>query len=218
MANEPQKSPDGKIGEEVLEPIIKGRASVKPKSEGRKLFETFFKGNLETVRRGVWFDVVVPTVMDMLWSTLERAGRGLIYGDGDRYTGRDRERGSVPATRVDFTAYSKRRDRDRGYSERDSRYDTQDVYDYGEVRFEFDRGANGYTREDARRDAERVLARMQDIVEENRWISVAQLFNLIKLPTKYTDRDWGWEDLRGSSVVMGHYCYILRLPKPRPYR
>lgn len=208
---------DEKIGESNLAPVVSGKVSVKPKSEGRKLIETFFKGNLDTVRRGVWSDVVVPTIMDMLWSALERAGRGLIYGDNDGYSRRDRDRDSVRATRTDFTAFSKRdRDRRRDY-DRDSYYDTQDVYDYGEVRFEYDRGPGGQSREDARRDAERVLAKMEDTVDEYRWISVGQMFDLIRVPRKYTDSNWGWRDLRGASIVNGRNCYILRLPKPHPY-
>lgn len=216
MDSEVKNFPEEKIGEMNLAPIVTGKVSVKPKSEGKKIFETFFKGNLDTVRRGVWGDVIVPTIMDMLWSALERAGRGLIYGDSDGYSRRDRDRDSVRATRVDFTAYSKR-DRDRR-RDRDVYDDmTKDVYDYGEVRFEYDRGPNGYSREDARRDAERVLAKMEDTIDEYHWISVGQMFDLIRVPRKYTDSNWGWRDLRDASVVNGRNCYILKLPKPRAY-
>lgn len=212
-----EKSPDEKIGETSLAPVVTGKVSVKPKSEGKKILETFFKGNLDTVRRGVWLDVVVPTVMDMLWSALERAGRGLIYGDNDGYSRRDRDRGSIPSTRVDFTAYSKR-DRDRRRDDRDTYSDAaSDVYDYGEVRFEYDRGPDEYSREDARRDAERVLAKMEDTIDEYRWISVGQMFDLIRVPRKYTDSNYGWRDLRNAGITTGRNCYILKLPKPRSY-
>lgn len=214
MAEDRQKSPDEKIGEATLAPVVSGKVIVKEKSEGKKLLETFFKGNIEAVRKGVWEDVIVPTVMDMLWSGLERAGRGLIYGDDDRSRrSRDRDRDSVRATRVDFTSYSSKRDRDR---DRDTYADRNDVYDYGEVRFEYDRGPDGRRREDARRDAERVLAEMERTIEDRHWISVAQMFDLCRMPRRYTDCEWGWRDIRSATIGTGHGCYILKLPRPEP--
>lgn len=219
MENEnlnPQKSPEEKIEETSLTPVVSGRVSVKPKSEGKKIVETFFKGDLESVKRSIWRDVVVPTIKDMLWSTLERAGRGLIYGDSERYSRSDRDRDSARARQVDFTAYSRRPERPRD-RDRDPYYDANDIYDYGELRFEFDRGPDGGEWE-ARKDAENVRANMADICAEYRWVSVAQMFELAGLPKKYTDRDWGWTNVDNARIERGRNCYILRLDRPRPIK
>lgn len=209
-----QKSPDEKIEEGSLAPVVSGRVTVKPKSEGKKIVETFFKGDLNSVKKSIWRDVVVPTIKDMLWSTLERAGRGLIYGDSERYSRSERDRNSDRARQVDFTAYSRRPERPR---ERDPYYDSNDIYDYGELRFEFDRGPNGGEYE-ARKDAESVLARMEEVCADYRWVSVAQMFELAGLPRKYTDRDWGWTDVRNATIERGRNCYILKLDRPRPIK
>lgn len=213
-----KKTPDEKIEEPTLAPVVTGKVSIKQKSEGRKLMETFFKGNLEQVKRGVWWDVVVPTVMDLLWNALERAGRGLIYGDSDRGYTRDRDRGSSAARPVDFTAFSKR-DRDQDRYRRDNRCcDPTDVYDYGELRFEYTRDPAGQSAYTARRNAEKVLASMEEVCDSYKWVSVAQMLELAGLEEfkKWTDRDWGWRDLRGAEIIGGHSCYILKLTRPKP--
>lgn len=198
-----------------LKPVVKGSVSVKQKGGGEKLLETFFKGSVETVKKGVWRDVVVPTIRDLIWSAFERAGRGLIYGDDDRYYRDSGPRGSTRAREVDFTAFSNK-SRSAGSRSGYDDYDSSSVYDYGELRFEFDRGPNGRPEYVARRDAEEVLTNMLEICQEYGWVSVANMFELAKLPKKYTDRDYGWRELRNYSIERGRNCYILKLDRPRP--
>lgn len=191
--------------EEALAPVVTGKVTVKKKSEGKKLLETFFKGDCTKVRDSVWLDVMLPAARDMLWGMVERAVRGLIYGetDSDR---RDRDRGSIRARQVDFTRYSGRdrdrdRDRRRDY-DRDS-YDS-DIYDYGEVRLEL------------RRDAEATLDRMRELVDRYGWVSVAQLYELINERGRYTDRNYGWRDLHDAYIDPVRNGYAIKLPRPRP--
>lgn len=198
-----------------LKPVVKGSVSVKQKGSGEKLLETFFKGSVETVKKGVWRDVVVPTIRDLIWSAFERAGRGLIYGDDDRYYRDSSPRGSTRAREVDFTAFSNK-NRSAGSRSGYDDYDSSSVYDYGELRFEFDRDPNGRPEYVARRDAEEVLTNMLEICQEYGWVSVANMFELAKLPKRYTDRDYGWRELRNYSIERGRNCYILKLDRPRP--
>jgi hypothetical protein len=198
----PKKSPDEKSQETPLAPVVTGKAEVRKKSEAKKLAETLFKGDLTQVRRSLWKDVIIPAFQDTLWSMLERAGRGLIFGDSEPRRRRDDERG-IPARQIDFTRYSRRPEREeRRYEDPDRK----DLYDYGYIWFEYER------------DAEAVLMSMKDILRGYGWVSVAQTFELSGNTSKYTDRDFGWRDLRDTDIVRARDGgYMLRLPRPRPY-
>ncbi len=48
----------------------------------------------------------------------------------------------------------------------------------------------------AKEEAELVLERMNDIIKAFKVVYVADLKNLVGLPTTYVDNKWGWIDLR----------------------
>ena len=199
MENEEVKNSGEEKKEESLKPVVQGKVSVKKKSEGRKFMETFFQGDLDKVSTSIWSDVVVPMIRDMLWGALERAGRGIIYGDFESRSRRDNDNNSIRARQVDFTRYSKPRDRKYDYER------SEDVYNYGELVIE------------SRRDAEAILDRMNELLDSYRWVSVAQLYELANLSSKYTDRNYGWRDLRDAYITTTRGGYLIKLPRPRPF-
>lgn len=196
-----KKSPDEKNGETALAPVVTGKVEVKKSTEARKLANTFFKGDITQVKKSLWKDVIIPAFQDTLWNLLERAGRGLIFGDSEPRRRSD-DRG-VPASRIDFTRYSKRPEREERRAEE---ADRKDLYDYGYVWLEY------------QRDAEAVLISMRDILREYGWVSVAQMLELSGNRSRFTDRDYGWRDLRDADIVKARDGgWILKLPRPRPY-
>lgn len=201
MENEEQKIPgEEKSEEQHLAPVVSGKVSIKKKTEGQKFLENFFRGDLTQVGSGIWSDVIVPRIRDILLAAWEGAGRGLIMGDFDRDDRRGSDRNSVPARQVDFTRYSKQRPERRI----DYYRDMEDVYNYGEITME------------TRRDAEATLDRMHELLETYRWVSVAQLYELTGLPSKYTDRNYGWRDLHDAYITSTRGGYLIKLPRPRP--
>ena len=203
-----KKIPDEKNEEPVLAPVVTGKAEVKKKSEAKKFAETLFKGDIAQVKKSLWKDVIIPALQDTLWSMLERAGRGLIFGDSEPRRKSD-ERG-IPARQIDFTRYSRRPE--RRYEE-PLRTDRDDVYDYGCIWFEYEADA-----EDLRRS-------MRDILRTYGWVSVGQMLELsgqIKredVKSVYNDRDFGWEDLRDTDITRARGGgWYLRLPRPKPAR
>ena len=201
MENEIPKNPREEKSEETrLAPVVSGKVTLKKKSEGQKFIETFFKGDLSQVGSGIWFDVIVPRIRDILLAAWEGAGRGLIMGNFDRDDRKGGDRNSIPARQVDFTRYSKRPDR-RIYDYRDM----EDVYNYGEITME------------TRRDAEATLDRMYELLDNYKWVSVAQLYELSGLPSKYTDRNYGWRDLHDAYITSTRNGYLIKLPRPRPF-
>lgn len=188
------------VQETALQPIVTGKTAIKKKSEGRKFIDNFFKGDLNRVTESIWKDVLVPAIKDMLWGAVERAGKGMIYGDTE--SDRRNDRNSIPARQVDFTRYSRTARPARNY---DVDRDREDVYDYGEVFVE------------SRRDAEAVQDRLKELCDRYGWVSVAQLYELTGLPTRYTDRNYGWRDVRDISITTTRGGYLIKLPRPRPF-
>lgn len=181
----------------ALAPIVTGKAEVKKKSEGKKFVEQLFQGDLNTVQKSVLKDIILPSIRDTLWGVIERAVRGVIYGESEpdrRGDGR-----SIPARRVDYTRFSRDSRPSRDYDR-----DRDDILDFGEVCLE------------KRSDAEALFDQLRSFIDRYGWVSVMQVYELLGEKTKYTDRNWGWRDLRGTDIVNGRGCYILRLPRPKP--
>lgn len=193
-------TPEEKKEEKALAPVVSGKATIKKKSEGRKFIESFFQGDANHIGQSVLENVVVPAIKDMIWNSLERAVKGLLYGDFS--SSRSSERNSIPARQVDFTRYSDRRRRD-DYRDRER----DDIYDYGEI----------FLAE--RRDAEAVLDRVNELLDRYQWVSVAQLYELAGLRGRYTDHNYGWRerDRRDIYITTTRGGFLIKMPRPRPF-
>lgn len=199
MANEETKN--GTAEQTPMAPVVTGKAVVKKKSEGKKFMESLFQGDITHIGDSIMDNVLIPALKDLIWNTVERAVKGIMWGDFSS-SGRSSDRNSVPARQVDFTRYSDRRRRD---DYRDSSRD--DIYDYGEIFLE------------DRRDAEAVLDRVYELLDRYQWVSVAQLYELAGLRGRYTDHNYGWrdKDRRDIYITTTRGGYLIKMPRPRPF-
>lgn len=69
-----------------------------------------------------------------------------------------------------------------------------------------------------RGDAERVLARLEDIIYKNRYVSLLDFYDLTGQPTRSTDSNYGWTNLDRARVdrLRGDNGYIIHFPSPMP--
>lgn len=186
--------------EDSLEAVVSGPTEIKKKSEGEKLAKTFFKGDVQQIRKGIFKELIIPTIRDTLWGILERAGRGIIYGDSSNYD-RDYDRRGRPATREDFTKYSKKRRAD----EYDEDSERDDIYEFGEILYKL------------KSDAQDTLDELRNRIDEYHWVSVYQLYEISgrRDDAKWTDRNWGWTNLRDAYITAYRGMYLLKLPRPK---
>ena len=70
---------------------------------------------------------------------------------------------------------------------------------------------------DTRREAEEVLDRMQDLIDNYGMVSVADLYDLVGINGSYTDNKYGWTHLRSADVQHVREGYLLKLPKALPF-
>lgn len=188
---EAQKQP-----EKRAEKVIKGKAKVK-KNEMRKLTDVFISEDVGNVKNYILMDVIVPAVKkaiyDLVVGTLDMSLYGGRGGGAKRST----------ADKVSYRDYN-------GVSRRDERtYNTN-------------RTASGYSYDDivvdTRGEAETVLMRMDEIMEEYESVRVADLYDLVGITGQYTDNNYGWTNIRNAEVVRVRDGYKIKMPRAIPLK
>lgn len=183
-----------------IERVTSGDAIRKKKSLRKQLRETFIAGDLKTSIRYVTFDILLPTIRDMLWEAGSGGIEKLIFGDS-------RRRGSTvpqsgPTGYVSYNRYSMG-NRASGPARAMSRM-ARARHDFDEIVLE------------SRVEAEEVIDRLFDLVSRYETATVADLYELVGISSSHTDHKWGWTSLRGAGVSRVRDGYLLDLPDPIP--
>lgn len=196
------KSPEKR---KKLEPVVKGPV-IKQKPGFLDKFKASFLGEGGNIGEFVVYDILVPafrsTISDMGFGLIEMFfGTGRERGRGGRYDNRIvRDRGR---SYIDYHS-----DRDRG---RNSRNDTRDVDRGDRARHDF--GNVVYAN---RGEAEEVLSRLVDLIEEYDEVTVAAFYELSNIESTHTDNRYGWTNLRDAYTDRVRNGYIIRFPQTRP--
>ena len=162
------------------------------KKTGFKLRDLFIPEDITDVKAFLIGDILVPAVKNMILDTAEK------FLD----SGSKRHKKRTNADRVSYRSYYRREDeRDRANTSRSS------AYSYDEIAY------------DTRGEAERVLMRMDEILEEYGRVRLADYYDLSHVSGEYTDNSYGWYDLRTARVERTRSGdYVIDLPKVVPLR
>lgn len=190
--NEKKNLPDEKRAEKV----IHGKAKTK-KNNTRKLADVFITEDVANVKNYILLDVIVPSIKkaiyDLVVGTLDMSLFGGRGGGGKRST----------ADKVSYTDYNARSRRD------DRSYNSN-------------RTASGYSYDDivldTRGEAEAVLQRMDEMIEEYNEVRVADLYDLVGVTGEYTDNKYGWTNIRNAEVVRVRDGYKIKMPRALPLK
>jgi hypothetical protein len=179
-----------------VEKVVSGVVKTKKKSEFRKLSDIFISEDAANVKNYIFMDVLVPAIKKAV-SDIVRDGIDMIlYGS----TGR-----SQRSTNASYVSYDRFSDRRYTSNTRETASNRTRV---------------GYSYEDViipnRAEAEEVLSRMDELIEQYGFASVADLYDLVGVTGNYTDNKYGWNNLRNADVVRDREGYLLRLPKALP--
>ena len=190
MENYPSNSHKAReeVAEKKVEKVVSGKTSTKKKSGIRKLSDTFLSEDVSNVKSYIFSEVLLPAAKKLVSDIVTNGTNMLLYGEIKNKTGN--------SSKVSYSRYYD--DRSRDYRSPVVRNN----FDYDEIIFE------------TRGDAEAVLDAMYDILNQYKVVSVAELYDLASITThNYTCNNYGWIDLRGSSVVRVRDGYILKLPR-----
>jgi len=150
------------------------------------------------------FDVLVPQSRDIFSDVISSFVERMIYGDSHRGGRRSRSRHGNSYGHIDYenrysSNSSRRRDESRNMSRKG-----RAVHDFDEIILE------------TRAEAEEVIDRLFNRIEEFGMVSVADLYDMVGVTGTYIDLKWGWIDFRGARVSHVRGGYLLDLPKPEP--
>ena len=178
---------------EKLEKIIKGTAKTK-KNEIRKLKDVFISEDVKSVKSYILMDVLVPAIKDAIEDIVTNGIRMVLRGETSA-------RKSSSASKISYNRiYDSKINNDR--FARDSSPSLR--YSYDDIVLE------------SRGEAEDVITRMEEIIEEYGFVRVADLYDLVGITGDYTDNKYGWTSIRSAEPVRVRNGYMLRLPRAVP--
>lgn len=180
-----------------VEKVVSGSVKVKKKNGVTKFADNFISEDIHNVKSYVITDVLIPSIKRAISEMVTNGIDMILYGS----TGGRSKRSS--ADRVSYRNYYDRRDDDR-YRDRDRDRVRTSAYSFDDIVF------------DSRGEAEEVLARMDELIDQYGIVSVADLYDLVGVTGNYTDNKYGWTNIRNAEPISVRGGYMLRLPKALP--
>lgn len=193
--NEKQNAPNPPDKKRV-EKVVRGNVKAK-KNNTRTLTSVFINEDAANVKNYVLFDVIVPSVKKALYDLVVGALDMTLFG------GRGGANNKRPtADKVSYRDYNGISSRD----DRSSRTYTSSGYSYDDITL------------DSRGEAEAVLSRMDEVIEEYGEVRVADLYDLVGITGEYTDNKYGWTNIRNARVVRTRDGYKIEMPRALPLK
>lgn len=183
--------------------IVKGAAKTKKKSEMSKIATNMISEEAKSIKEYAIYEVVIPVIKDTITQLVKGSIDMIFYGEV-RNTGGSRGGRTGNASKVSYRDYYD--DGKKGRDVRDSRTSTR--YSYDDILF------------DSSQDANDVLVRMDEIVEQYGVVTVADLFDLAGITGNgYTDQNYGWTSTRSAEVLRNRDGeYYLKIQRPSSIR
>lgn len=184
-----EKQTNKPVPEKKIEKVVQGEVRSKKKSGLQKITDAFVPDDVANVKSYIIEDIVVPAAKEILLDSV-KAILGINCKNGNKQT---------PASRVSYRQYYNNDSR-RNYSSGGNR--SRNSYDFDDIII------------DNRGEAEEVLDRMEEIIATYGLVSVADFYELVGVPSNYTDNNYGWSNLRNAYVDrLRDGGYIIKLPR-----
>lgn len=181
--------------EKKVEAVITGTAKTRKKGEMQKFADVFIAEDANNVKSYILMEVIVPAVKKAISDIVTTGIDMILYGEAGRSK-------RSTANKVSYrNYYDQSSERVRAGSGSPRRAGI----DYDDIVF------------DTRGDAESVLDAMHDIIAQYGTVSVADLYDLARVPNdNFTMNRYGWTNLNGAQPVRVRDGYILKLPRVVP--
>lgn len=188
-----------------VEKVVVADVIIQKKGIGRKFKDLFIEADFKTVVRFIAMDVLVPAAKNMLLDASNKGVERMLYGESAI-----RRRGFGAGPRITYNTPV-----NRGYSDSplrsSSQFAPQPSREPRTVRY----SRNEFVLT-SKEDAELVLERMVDIIDNYDVVSVADLNELIGQPSSHTDNKYGWSNLAGVQIRQIREGYLIDFPLAEP--
>lgn len=193
-----KKSEPEKEEKKAIVPL-KVNASTRKKPLFQRMKSSMGGDSARSVMGYVVLDVIIPSIQQMVVESVQQGVERLIMGDSrpnSRNRSHRRSYGTPAYTRYTTTNTRPSREAPRGSIR------VSAPHDFDEIVLE------------TRGEAEEVLDRLGDYLEQYGAVTVKDLYDLIGLDGTYMDRRFGWTDLREAHSRRVNGGYVLVLPDP----
>ena len=172
--------------------IVKGRVRKQKKTFIKQVVETFVGEEVDSVGNYILHDVVIPAVKNTLSDAIQGGIEMLLFGE----RGNNNRRGGSGHGKpnISYTNYSKPNRRPSRVGSGRAKPTTDIILD-------------------SRADAQEVLNSLVDIIDEYEVATVADLNDLLGVSGKYTDNDYGWDNLNSARISRVRDGYLLDMPR-----
>lgn len=197
MNNYTNKKPTAKVEEKKhVGKVITGNASIRKKSEGRKILEMVFPSTGSDLKHTLMTDVVVPMIKSGLWEAFNR----VLYPGGDGPRRATSYGGSWGGTRINYSGISNPQNRQHyipaGYAI---------GFDYDRIGFE------------TRGDAEAVLMTLDENIDEYKFATVGTFYEAAGVTTNNAQVEkFCWRSIGDARVVQIGDRWFIKMPRPMP--
>lgn len=183
---------------EKIKPVIdKTKIASTKKPFGRKIMECFLPEDVKDIK--TWFikDILIPSTKDFIFDGISMIFYGeKSYGSSKKYG------------RYDYSSkydYSRRyRDNDKKRRrDNDDYYTSEDNYDFRNIVIR------------QRQDAEMIIDEMIERIRKTGSVSIAEMFDLLDIPSRYTDNNYGWDDERDIGLKRVNAGFLIKVTEPK---
>lgn len=182
--------------EKRVQKVVKGPVKTKT-NEVRKFADIFISEDIANVKNYIFMDVLVPAIKKAIYDIVTNGIDMFLYG------GTGKSKSSPSGAKVSYRNFYDQKNSNVGYRGSENTRN-QSGFDYDDLEFE-NRG-----------DAEAVIVQMQGAIGKYGFVTVADLYDMVDLPTPYTSQNYGWMDVSSAEVIRFRGKYRLRLPRAVP--
>lgn len=185
-----------KVERPKMEKVVKSEVVQPKKGLWRRITSAFSGEDIHSVGSFVLGDVVIPSIKSLIQDVVVQGIERSLFGDS-------RPRSTASGMRTNYTSYNRmsspsvpRYDEPRTISRQ-----ARSTHSFDEIILE------------SRGEAEDVLGRLVDAIDQYDVVTVADLYDLVGLTSSFTDNKWGWNDLRNAAIRRVRAGYRIELPR-----
>ena len=177
-----------------LQPVVNGPVKSKKPSPFRKMADILINPGVDNLRDYIVFDVVIPAIRSMFSDALISSVE-MIFGT---------RRPTNGTAKTSYTGYWKSSN-NKGVQT--TSLQEPDRYILAKSQRDFDNVIV-----ENRWEAEEVIDQMVTCIQEYGSVSIADFYDLVSMPSNFTDNKYGWTNLATASIERVGGGYLIKLP------
>ena len=190
-----EPKPDEPQEKKIERVELKGKVISRKKPLGARIKAVFFGGEFDSALRYVGAEILLPAFRNLVVDATSKGIERMVYGDSAYSRPRTQEYRpkvtyNTPINRGPMRGHLP----DQPSRPGRARTDDSDLI-FG-----------------SRSDAEMVLDRLNDIIDQYVVASVADLNEIIGIAGAHVDNKWGWDNVRFSEIRQTRDGFVLNLP------